>query len=524
MTTLETYWQELTALALLGTARRTTLPTPAEGPPAELIAQIPTDEAAQTLLQAAAVTTLYRKVGSTPASSPITVFAPAPDDAQQPVGSRVTAYLQQMLGTTHSVLLPEYLAAIAARGRRVPDSLLVDLLERGAEKSDLRPLILPVLGQRGYWLANMNPTWEYVVPTEEHDNGLDALSAHERETWETGSRTVRRSLLQQVRTQNPAKARDLLALTWASEKADDRAAFIESLATGLSMDDEPLLEAALDDRSKEVRSRAADLLARLPQSRLAQRMAERAVDLLSWKPGGLLRGAQISVELPEACNTAMQRDGIEPKAMRRGIGERAWWLMQIISRTPPATFTAHWNTNLEAIIGASVTKEWRELLRQAWAEAAQRYADEGWIEGLLGLSDDNVQLDRSQLASLLPPTRQERLIINLLWRQSAPLDLEHPAFALLRGYEHPWSNELATAVIERLRRAFATLDSSDTRALWHYRPAFEAFALRVPAKQIGAFLSIWPPSMRDAGAWGILIANLEALLTLRRDALAALDG
>ena len=42
------------------------------------------------------------------------------------------------------------------------------------------------------------------------------------------------------------------------------------------MDDEPFLESALDDRSREVRQQAADLLTRLPDSRLALRMAERA--------------------------------------------------------------------------------------------------------------------------------------------------------------------------------------------------------------------------------------------------------
>src|SRR5437762_1943286 len=77
--------------------------------------------------------------------------------------------------------------------------------------------------------------------------------------WETSPRAARELLLQQLRSTDPARAREQLAQTWETEGADERAAFLATFRTGLSLDDEPFLESALDDRSKVVRRTAADL-------------------------------------------------------------------------------------------------------------------------------------------------------------------------------------------------------------------------------------------------------------------------
>jgi hypothetical protein len=55
----------------------------------------------------------------------------------------------------------------------------------------------------------------------------------------------------------------------------------------LSMDDEPFLERALDDRDAQVRHKAAALLASLPESRLVRRMIATAGDILTLDGGHL---------------------------------------------------------------------------------------------------------------------------------------------------------------------------------------------------------------------------------------------
>src|SRR5262249_7482507 len=154
--------------------------------------------------------------------------------------------------------------------KRAPEELLPSLFELGRMRGELRETILPVLGARGRWLAAQNPGWEY------------AAGKSDETVWETGSREQRLAFLAGLRKRGAAQARELLASTWAQESPKDRADFLAALENGLSLDDEAFLESALDDRRKEVRRAAADLLARLPESGLCQRMFERARPLLTF--------------------------------------------------------------------------------------------------------------------------------------------------------------------------------------------------------------------------------------------------
>jgi len=96
-------------------------------------------------------------------------------------------------------------------------------------------------------------------------------------------------VLGQLRRSDPAQSRDLLQKTWIDDPADQRAEFVKLFIDGLSPTDEPLLESMLDDRSKQVRIAAADLLVRLPHSQLQQRMIARASSLLTFKRGFVKR-------------------------------------------------------------------------------------------------------------------------------------------------------------------------------------------------------------------------------------------
>src|SRR5262249_20549984 len=152
-------------------------------------------------------------------------------------------------------LLPEFLAALQVAGKRVPDELIPDVLEAARKDSSLRAAIGDgdVVGRRGAWLAGLNPDWSFI--------GAQIAESD----WETGTRGGRVALLRQLRHSHPERAIALLQSTWPTDAPDDRVAFIAELEAGLSMQDEPFLEAALDDRRKDVRRQAAELLMRLPE-------------------------------------------------------------------------------------------------------------------------------------------------------------------------------------------------------------------------------------------------------------------
>jgi hypothetical protein len=517
MNDLQHYWGELTATALVGTARQSRLPQPTPAAPdalAALLAQLSDrPDPAERLLSAAVAVTLAMRAGALPTSAPAEEIAPAPADARPPCGPRSARHLAALLTGPQRALLPEWLAALRASGRRPPAALLPALLDVARGDHGLRPLALAAAGAGGQWLARLNPEWAFAAA------GAGAAAHNPAalgELWQTSARNGRVFLLQALRADDPAQARALIASTWASDKADERAAFVAALADGLSAADEPFLEAALDDRGKEVRARAADLLARLPDSRLAARMAARALALVR-RSGGLL--PKIEVGLPEACDKAMQRDGVEPKPPR-GTGERAWWLSEIIRRTPPAAWGAAWGLTPAKILATRTAKEWRSQLIEGWSAAAVAYHDAEWAAALADLAPRET-VPVATLIAAVPAARREPLLIQLLG-DGRPLGRDHPALAALRAAPGPWGHALARAVVGALARRLAHADDS-ARSDWHLRAALEEFALAIPPELADEAVGALPAVIAETPFWADTALAFAERLRLRREMLAALS-
>ncbi|BCB80455.1 hypothetical protein Pflav_068650 [Phytohabitans flavus] len=183
-----------------------------------------------------------------------------------------------------------------------------------------------------------------------------------------------------MRATDPAAGLALLTETFAAEDPDDRARLLGALATGLSLADEPLLEQALDDRRKEVRSVAADLLSALPGSALRQRMAERALVCVRIERRTVGRD-RLVVTPPGACDAGMRRDGVQPNPPR-GVGPQAWLLEEILARTPLDTWTTGFERTADRVLALPVADDWgrpstRDSRGPRWSKAT-RPGSRGW--------------------------------------------------------------------------------------------------------------------------------------------------
>src|SRR5262249_34151746 len=157
----------------------------------------------------------------------------------------------------------------------------------------------------------------------------DALPHSAETMWQEGAPEQRVKTLRRLRAMNAAQARVRLQGVWKQEKADMRAELVGALATGLSTDDAPFLEQALNDRNASVRERSAALLKDIPSSALAVRMRERAQSYLLYANGAL------DAEPPTATDEHWQRDGL-PKKAPSGTGEREYGMMAVLRRVPPS--------------------------------------------------------------------------------------------------------------------------------------------------------------------------------------------
>ena len=420
-------WDELVAVALVGTARRPpAIPEPPAGPLASLLASIDRGDPEGAVLQAGAALGLYRQAGIRPAVDDHPLPAPSPTEDRPYVSIAAADRLDAILGGGYRSVLGEWLGRAGTAGLLVPPDRLPALLQTARVDHRVRAAAAAVLGARGRWLAALNPAWAWATGAGEDVAG----------TWATGTRDARRLLLTRLRATEPGPARELLASTWVTETPEDRAAFVDVLAAGLSMEDEPFLEAALDDRRKDVRLAAAGLLRRLPGSRLAARMAERSRPLVQ-------EGRH-----PVAVDAGMVRDGIVARPPA-GVGQRAWWLHQLVAATPLATWPLALGHPPAGLVAGA-----EPALRQAWAAAAAEQADEAWALVLLGAG-----VEEPALLGAVPRERAEAYSLGCV----AAGGLAPAVLDLLDHCPGSWGPALSRAVVDSLGEVVKQPGRQDAR-------------------------------------------------------------
>ena len=513
-------WPLVVQSALLGTERTAARAWP-EAPPAAApyLAQLDASDAEGALLGAAALLSTYAAAGRLPVPAAGDPVAPAPTDAddapEAPAGP--ARLLTTMLAGVHPEALPEWLARAAARGWRAPALTLPALLALATATPTLRPALAAVLGARGRWLAAQRDDWRWAVAEATPPEG-EALEL----AWQTGTPAERAALLERVRAADAARGRALLESTWAEEAPTQRAPLVAALGTGLSRDDEPLLERALDDRRQEVRRAAAALLARLPDGALVARMTERARALLRHDAGGLLRRARLHVEPPAAHDLGLVRDGVD-RTPPAGIGERAWWLAQILGAVPPSTWSREWRTEPATLIRLAADGEWRQPVLDGWSMAAARFRDPAWAAALLSgdapdLRAQRLAPTRAALLAALPVEARERLVAGAL--RDRPFDAD--VAELLLDSTHHWSEAFARVALDWLRRRAGRAGSAGDPGEWQLREALLRLALRVPPSLAAAAAGGWPDDVHDRG-WARPVERFVSLLTFRHEIAQELD-
>jgi hypothetical protein len=347
-------WRDLVTASLIGTERTAV-------PPADIPGLLPAvDDAgdpAAVLLDRAALLTAARRAGRRPDRvEPLPVCEPDPRPAVSPAAGR---RLARMLRGEYPELLTEWLNGVAALGLRLRPHSLPALLDRarraGPADSDLARLVAEAGGPRAEWLARLNPDWEFVT--------VPVLA--DQDAWRLGDTAQRRRYLAGMLASDAAAARDLIRGGWGAAGPAERVMFLSVLAGGLSPADEPLLEAAASDRAEDVRSRAANLLARLPGSAFGQRMAERA-----------LRCVQIEHD------ARGPRLLITPPAAGPNQPDRTRLMFEVLARAPLQTWTEGFGLTAAQVV-AVPSGGWNPVLFTGWARAAIAQRDHAWMAALI---------------------------------------------------------------------------------------------------------------------------------------------
>lgn len=452
---------------------------------------------AQQLLRASAVAAVLERAGWMPGRGQVLPpLAPALAETRSaPDGARLSALMREVLQDGPQDALAPMFAALGRAGRRLPHGLLVPALEQGRQSVELRHWLTPVLGERGRWLAALNPQWSYASGVQE--------TADPEQVWQEGSLDQRAQLLRSEREADPAKARARLEASLKELGAKERLPMIQALEQGLSMADEPLLEKLLADRSKDVREAAARLLSCLPESSHCQRIGGWLQSMLSQDAKG-----EWLIEPPEQGLKDWERDGIALQPPSWVKGAKGWWLQQFAQLAPLGFWMQALDKTPAQLWEWSRRSDWKSALRQGWLEALRYQSrwqdDEGWLELLLGMERDaRAEALLPALLVRLAPERREAVWLAQLGRGKGRL--VETILNIDSGLQA--SDQLSPALSARVvDEVFQAAGGRQATGNWYSYQADRALLACARMLDVGAlarFAALWrqPRAMeREAGA------------------------
>ena len=495
-------WTALQQSALVG-AERLAVPailttpdvsTPASVQAVQMALQQPAASIAAQVLRASAAAAVLERTGWVPGSqiqltTPLTAPAlPAPESRRAPDDAQLESLVEAIITEGPQDQLAPTFAELNNAGLRLPHGLLVSALNQGRQSTELREWLLPVLGERGRWLATQNPQWAYAAGVQE--------TANAEQIWQEGSVAQRVSLLEAEREADPAKARARLEASLKELNAKERAPMVAALHAGLSMDDEPLLEKLLADRSKEVRENAAQLLTRLPSSAHSLRITAWLQTMLSRDDKG-----EWQIEPPTEGNKDWERDGIALQLPAYVKGERAWWLQQLVALAPIDFWRQALDKSPEQLWDWSRRSDWKSALRQGWLKALDTQHDLRWLPLLQSMESD------SRAQALLPPLleqltteQREALWLDRLQRkqgQSALIDSVNNIDDSM-GAVDVLSPAISQWIVDALYTATRGKQAQGNWHSWQADQAVLACAKRLHASVLPRFADLWRVPVPEA--------------------------
>lgn len=419
---------------------------------------------------------------------------PAPPERLRACPPQAETALTLLLhGVRPPALLAQWLRQLQCHEGRVPSRSLPQLLEMATRQPTLRAALLPVLGERGHWLAARHDDWSWAR----------RQNVDEQAVWDTGSLDERIGVLGARRARDPEAAVMALSAAWKSEPPEQRAALLSQLAVGLGPADEPFLEAALDDRRKEVRTAAQRLLTRLPGSQLSRRMQARLLPLLHI--AGLPGLRRLDLTLPAERDAVMQRDGVGA-ASHAGVGEKAGWVIDMLAAVDPRHWSDHFARSPRDCLTLATRGDAGGVLLRGWTLAAARHAAQDaaglrdwigaiartWIEAGPGLRNVVPHEFLEALAATSLADAQDRLAPLLdafprdWFADTALLQLLN---TLVGQSPLAWPAAPSRAMLQLLGRALSSLSSADYP--WLHRQLLTNLALVVDPSSAIAVEPAW---------------------------------
>lgn len=498
-------WEKILQLALLGSERSHLEPAVEESLRQYHID--PEDPLPQVILSGAATLNQLRKL-QTPAE-PYTKPLPAPanqEEQDHTLSARSLLHLKQILSGHYQRVLPEFVDLLVSKQLLLPPEFLPELLNDCLQDQRLWSAIQPLLGTRAEWLIAQHPAWQRLLPQGDPSR------------WEEAGYEERKQILGYLRRQAPEKkAVSFLESIWKTTPFKKKLVFLTILETGLGPTDECFLEIALKDSRKEVRLKAADLLARIPGSNLIKQIFDQVHSLFTFE----LAKKRVEVDLPKEIPTKTVEYGIQPKVKKgkRG-GLKVSWLTECVSRIPVSYWMEHFGCSMEELITAFDRSNRGELLLSALGESSLRFRNNILALHLiryLVLKNRPMpaELNWQGVAKQIPVTEIQSVAETYFQQQPGLLEEHHLLTKILVLGQHPWSVEMAGHIIQGLKQWMAE-SKTFLWNLWHYKALLETAGYCSPLSLLEELGGDWPVHSPVWNQWAPDVERMLQIMRFRR--------
>jgi Family of unknown function (DUF5691) len=498
--------ESLVATALVGTAQRPNADTSTGTPLDAVTSALAAGEAEWALLLRAGAWAVYTQAGYV-AERECSALEPAVDETMAACLQSAAMLLDALFKGRQAQLVPEALERLRRAGLRLPHEVLPVAL--AVRDEGQRAALLPVLGERGRWLSRFNPAWSWVGELLLVADGNMPTNAED--IWQEGTTAQRVAILRRLRAGDAAQAREWLEGVWKQEKADVRALLLDSFDVGLSTDDGVFLEQALGDRSASVRGLAARLLARIPSSEFAARMRKRADGMITQNA----RNQRIDAEPPETLPKDWQDDGIVAKPPS-GVGERAYWLTQVLSLVAPSHWEERFGMAPEQIVAAAAKSEWEGQMVHGWSQAAALHGASAWILPLWQWWTGRTNVPgvyshdmRAMLAPLMPMDVLAQTIIRLqkgLGLSDDPAVPDDIWNELVQAMPIPWTKDFADFYLSGLRDYARNLTPKTVNSA-SWSATLDAAVRGLPEECLPGAIAPW--TIPEDSTWQVNVARSQ---------------
>jgi Family of unknown function (DUF5691) len=397
-------YREIVAAFQVGTRR--------VAPPAtSLIPAIPDVGRERQLLLQAGIGALMMDAGAKPATDYIALESAPLED--RTIANAAEEPIREAFDLGFQRAVREWAQAAGRKGWVAPPRSLPALIELARKEPYA---IVPVLGARGQWLAEVIGA------------GIPSIEPSERETQ---------------RAKDPQTYREILNSELANLGFEDRLEAVSALKANLSTEDEPVLEQALGDRRKEIRTLAAHMLAKLPGSRLSQEVIQLANQSIKHEKS--LLKERLSVELPEL--ESLPKWFPQPTALGNQ-GPKAVGLMEILTLIPPGHWEARFKTPPQKFLNLAAKTEFPEALVHGVAKAAANFRNWNWTGEAFRFLLGQEPIPTTVLKEIVPLVSESMFDEAIIGDLAPGKPWSQGTLFSLYSRQRPYSPRLTRAVVE----------------------------------------------------------------------------